>query len=636
VLVHCHAGCSQDEVIDALRAKGLWEPKPNGSAGPSARRRGKIVATYDYVTEQGELAYQVVRFDPKDFRQRRPDGDGWQWNLRGVTRIPYRLPEILATSPRRGILIVEGEKDADNLAAIGVVATTCAGGAERWQQSYNPYFRGRPVYIVPDNDDVGRSHADQVAAQLAGTAASVKIITLPNLGQKQDVSDWLAAGNTKADLVALVKQAPDWTPPQPDSPQPASVPDTQAATPAPTDDWRTQIMVKDDGETILSNIHNAQLLLSYHSDLEGVLGFNQFTKSVDILKQPPWETELAAYPRSLTDVDDTRATAWLERHGCKLTISNVHNAIISAAHHNPFHPLQDYLNGLQWDGEARLSTALSRYFGCETSDYTAAVSRKFFVGSVARGLTPGCKNDTMLILEGPQGLKKSTAVAELFHDDWFSDELSDLGSKDASMQLQGVWCIELAELATMWRAESNRLKEFLSRREDRFRPPYGRNVVCSPRQCVFVGTVNPEGGYLKDATGARRFWPVRCKDIQIDLIRAERDQLWAEAVEAYRAGERWWFDLDEQHIAEAQQAARYESDPWHDQVLNWAEQRAVITVSGVMSNCLDLPSSQQTQVAQTRIAKILVSCGWQRVQRRVQGRRSWVYVTELENGSLSG
>ena len=131
VLVHCHAGCSQDEVIDALKAKGLWEPKPNGSAGPSARRRGKIVATYDYVTEQGELAYQVVRFEPKDFRQRRPDGDGWQWNLRGVTRVPYRLPEIMATSPRRGILIVEGEKDADNLAAIGVVATTCPGGAER-------------------------------------------------------------------------------------------------------------------------------------------------------------------------------------------------------------------------------------------------------------------------------------------------------------------------------------------------------------------------------------------------------------------------------------------------------------------------------------------------------------------------
>ena len=220
------------------------------------------------------------------------------------------------------------------------------------------------------------------------------------------------------------------------------------------------------------------------------------------------------------------------------------------------------------------------------------------------------------------------AVAELFHEDWFSDELSDIGSKDAAMQLQGIWCIELAELATMYRAESNRLKEWLSRREDRFRPPYGRNIISAPRQCVLVGTVNPEGGYLKDATGGRRFWPIRCKEIDVALITHEREQVWAEAVVAYKAGEHWWFNHDERGIAMAQQEARYESDPWEDQVLDYASGQREVTIARIMQYGLEIPTDRFTQLSQTRIAKILVSDGWERRQRREDGKRQWVYLKE--------
>lgn len=622
VVVFCHGGCSQSEVIDALKSKGLWESKSKAT-GKKATGKKNIVATYDYISADGELIFQVVRFDPKDFRQRQPVGNGWQWNLKGVNRIPYRLPEVMAAA--KGIVIVEGEKDADNLARLGITATTCAGGAEKWASSYNQYFKEKSVYILPDNDDAGRKHANTVARHLWGVAKTIKIVALPDLPEKGDVSDWLAQGGTKADLGALIVDTSPWSrEPEPKalSPEPERPIDSLGIA-GDQGDWRRQLMTKDDG-SIIANVNNAQTLLSYQKDIAGVLGFNQFAKTVDILIKPPWEPEATAYPRQLTDVDDTRATAWLERHGCSLAINVVHNTMISAAHHNPFHPLQSYLGRLSWDGKERLTGAMTAFFGCENNDYARAVSRRFLIGSVARALSPGCKMDTMLILEGRQGLKKSTAVAELYHERWFTDELSDIGSKDAAMQMQGVWCIEVAELATMYRAESNRLKEWLTRRVDRFRPPYGRNLYHSPRQCVLVGTVNPEGGYLKDATGGRRFWPLRCGTIRVENITENRDQVWAEAVKAYNSGERWWFDSDERRVAEAQQEDRYESDPWEDEVLDKLGSIYSTSIREVM-RILDLPSSQQTQLAQNRIAKILTSTGWDRKQRRVGGARKWIY-----------
>ena len=614
VLVHCHAGCDQTAVVAALKSDGLWPEKPtNGAAG-----KPRIVDTYDYVSEDGELIFQVVRFEPKDFRQRQPDGSGWKWTLKGIKRIPYNLPGIQAA--KRGIVIVEGEKDANNLIKLGIAATTCAGGAERWQASYNRYFRGQRVYIIPDNDEPGRKHAASIAAQLHGTASEVRVVTLPGLTNKQDVSDWLAAGGTKSELGQLILAADIYEP----SPEPPAT--TPKPAPTSPNDWRAGLIFGND-ETLKPCINNAMLLLGYHDDCAGVFGYNRFTKQVDVLRRPPWESEQSEYPRQLNDVDDTRATAWLERLGVKLNIGPVHNAIVSAAHHNAFHPLQEYLNGLKWDGEERLTNAMADYFGCDRNEYTQAVSRKFLIGAVARALQPGCKMDTMLILEGPQGLKKSTAVAELFHDQWFSDELSDIGSKDAAMQLQGIWCVELAELATMYRAESNRLKEWLTRREDRFRPPYGRNVVQAPRQCVLVGTVNPEGGYLKDATGGRRFWPIQCKEIDVSLIQRERDQLWAEAVTAYHAGERWWFELNEAHIAERHQEARYESDPWDEIIQEYIGDRHEATIPGIMKYCLEIDKEKQNQQAQNRIAHVLVSLGFVRRQRRDDdGHRRWVYV----------
>jgi hypothetical protein len=205
VLLKCRAGCAQDAVIDALRQLGLWHEHD-----PTERdRKGRIVATYSYRDAAGELRYQVVRFEPKDFRQRRPNGspDAWLWNMEGVEPLPYRLPELL-NDPAATVFIPEGEKDVDNLAEIGILATCNHGGAGNWRPEISRWLAGRHVVIPPDNDGPGESHARDVAAKLAGIAASVRVLELPGLLPKGDVSDWIAAGGTADELERLAATAP--------------------------------------------------------------------------------------------------------------------------------------------------------------------------------------------------------------------------------------------------------------------------------------------------------------------------------------------------------------------------------------------------------------------------------------------
>ena len=215
ILVHCFGGCAQKAVVDELKARNLW-PSSNGER-PQAKGKAmrKLVATYDYQDAAGALAYQVCRFVPKDFRQRRPDPKNpkkWLWNLDGVTRLPYRLPELLAADPAAPVFIPEGEKDADRLAALGLAATCNSEGAGKWRPELNQYFRGRRGVILADNDAAGREHALKVAQALCGIAASVKVLDLPGLPPKGDVSDWLTAGSSVARLLELAEAAPDWKP----------------------------------------------------------------------------------------------------------------------------------------------------------------------------------------------------------------------------------------------------------------------------------------------------------------------------------------------------------------------------------------------------------------------------------------
>lgn len=209
-LVKCHAGCASSAVVSAmgLEMKDLMA----GDDFFKTEKKPSIVKTYDYRDESGGLVFQVVRFEPKDFRQRRPDGKGgWNWSVKGVRVLPYQLPEILA-EPKRAVVVVEGEKDVENLKAIGVLATCNAGGAGKWTPEHAAFLIGRKVIVLADNDTPGRKHAHAVAKSLNGVVEYVRIVELPDLPPKGDVSDWIAAGGTKESLKALAEASQNWKP----------------------------------------------------------------------------------------------------------------------------------------------------------------------------------------------------------------------------------------------------------------------------------------------------------------------------------------------------------------------------------------------------------------------------------------
>jgi len=190
VLVHCHAGCEQHAVVAALKTRGLWE---------SDQQKSILTNTYAYTDEAGQLLYEVCRFEPKNFKQRRPANGGWRWGLGDVRRVPYHLPELLEAAI---IFIAEGERDVDALRDAGFCATCNSGGAGKWRPEFNPLFSGKEVCILPDADPPGWRHALDVARGLVGIAAKIQILELPGA---KDPAEWLAQGHSECELIELVE-----------------------------------------------------------------------------------------------------------------------------------------------------------------------------------------------------------------------------------------------------------------------------------------------------------------------------------------------------------------------------------------------------------------------------------------------
>jgi predicted P-loop ATPase len=389
------------------------------------------------------------------------------------------------------------------------------------------------------------------------------------------------------------------------------------------DEWRDDYKRSVRGE-LRACAYNVRLCLLNHPMTKGVLGYDEFASRPVLLKRPPWEIgDGGPYPRAIEDTDLTAAAVWLQGvEEIMVSPDRVAAPLLLVARENRFHPVSNYLHGLTWDGVARIDTWLHRYCHAATTDYHAAVGARWLIGAVARIEQPGCKLDTCLVLEGGQGWGKSTA-ARLLAGIWFTDHLPDLSSKDALTQLQGVWLIEIAEFHAISRAETARIKSFMSSTTDRFRPPYGRSAADHPRQCAFFGTINPTaGGYLEDPTGARRFWVVECGGpIDLDGLRRDRDQLWAEALHRYRAGERWFLDTPALQAAQAEEAEdRYAGDDREDMLLNYLYRlyreegaNASITTAGLVMCALAVTSPERvTRSLQTMAGNVLTRQGWTR------------------------
>jgi predicted P-loop ATPase len=331
------------------------------------------------------------------------------------------------------------------------------------------------------------------------------------------------------------------------------------------------------------------------------------------------------YPRPITDKDVGDIQRWMQDAGItSVSYDTVHRAVFNRAQDKRFHPVIEWLDGLTWDGEQRLDIWLAKYLGVTSSPYAAQTGQCFLMQMVARIYQPGCQADYMLILEGNQGILKTNALKTLAYP-WYSDDLPDISTspKDAAVHLRGKWLVEIAELHAFNKAEATHLKSFVTRCDERFRPPYGRAEVIEPRQCCFVGTTNKDL-YLKDETGGRRFWPHKCGDIRIDELAQDREQLFAEAIVAYRAGVQYWPERKfEAEFITPEQVLRYDGDVWEDLIRNYLDGKLEITLKQIATGCLDYGEPGSTEDRKTslnrfgtsdqnRIKRCLQSLGWYR------------------------
>ena len=398
--------------------------------------------------------------------------------------------------------------------------------------------------------------------------------------------------------------------------------------------WRAALLVsrKNTPKPLLAN---ALIALRLAPEWRGVLAYDEFALVTIQLKPPPWlKQEDNWSPKQWTDRDDALTADWLQHQGISVTVNVAATAAETAAKDHSFHPIRDYLENLVWDGVERIANFAWRYLGAEDTHYHRAVSRCLFIAAVARIMRPGCKADYVPILEGAQDKGKSTAIELLFRP-WFSDDLAELGTKDAAMQVRVAWGVEIAELASMTRGEIERVKAFITRKIDRFRPSYGRRVIEVPRQSVFIGSTNSDA-YLKDETGGRRFWPIRCGgNIDLKAIERDRHQLWAEAVVQYKAGTPWWVtDVDTMGLVRDEQAARYVDDPWQEPIAQFLRSQTDVSIGEVLSNLL-IERGRWSQGDQNRVARCLKVLGWERY-RGPRPSREWRYRRVDPVESVSG
>ncbi|MDN7941681.1 VapE family protein [Burkholderia multivorans] len=388
--------------------------------------------------------------------------------------------------------------------------------------------------------------------------------------------------------------------------------------------WEQDLARSEKG-TLLPTLGNVHLILSNHKAWQGVIAHDDFAGRVVKRKAPPFPQGATG---EWTDMDDYRCTLWLsQKYGISVRPDIVMSAVLLVADSTHFHDVREYLNGLVWDGVERVRQMPATYLHVEDSEYVQLAFMKWMIAAVARVMEPGCKVDNVLILEGRQGWRKSTALKVLAGKQWFTDTPIQIGNKDTYAVMAGKWIIELAELDSLNKTDSSAAKSFFATETDRFRNFYGKRATDVHRQCVFAGSVNFDA-YLKDESGNRRYWPLRCGGlVDIDGIARVRDQLWAEAVHLYRSGVVWHVTEAERPLFEVEQAERYEGDVYEDVIGKQLEFAHRTTMEEILRDVLKLDSSKWTLPEQRRIGKALKSLGWVR-KRESTGSRGWFYVRD--------
>jgi putative DNA primase/helicase len=346
-----------------------------------------------------------------------------------------------------------------------------------------------------------------------------------------------------------------------------------------------------------ATLSNASLIIQQHPFWARRLWFDEFRGRVCFDDGTPWN-----------DQQDRNMTTWIQQQLRlpKISLALVHEAVCHAASTNPRHPLREWLNSLQHDGEPRLSEWVHDCFGVDRTEMSQAISRCWPIGMVARAFFPGVQMDNMPVLEGKMGRGKSSALS-LLGGKWFASLPVAFGSKDFLQSIQGRWLIEVPDMTGFSKREHTQILATITTRDDSYRAPYARYPEDHPRVTVFAATSETDD-YLQDRRGKRRYWPLRCHSLDLEALIAQRDQIFAEAVVEYRAGTLWHFDQTDD--VEAEQNARVVEDPWERRIEYYCASRQEVTVDDILSACLELRTEQQTRREVLRISAILRALGW--------------------------
>lgn len=393
-----------------------------------------------------------------------------------------------------------------------------------------------------------------------------------------------------------------------------------------TQEWQKQLqtVAKLDGtKTVLSNTYNAAIIL--RNDPAWAFRRNTLEDCQEFFKDNDWHR--------MSDADTTNVANWLqEKYRVNLSRQQVYDQIDACA--APFDPLDTYLESQEWGGVQRLDTFLTHYLGCEDTPITRMYSRKWLIGLVTRAKRPGCKMDTVLVLQGKQGYGKSTALKILAYP-WFSDSKVTIGDKDSLLAASRFWLHEFAELASLKRTDLETMKAFFTSTEDAYRPPYGRATILKPRRCVYVATTN-EDEFLNDMTGARRFWVCRVvKPIDFEALKRDRAQILAEAVAAFKRGESYWLDSDEERSLQEADSEEYRMEEYtaiQDEIIKWWSLRPIekrpehMTVSLVVRDVMGVPLDRISKGHELAAARALRELGFLHVRANDKGRRRWAWI----------
>lgn len=402
-----------------------------------------------------------------------------------------------------------------------------------------------------------------------------------------------------------------------------------------TDEWK-DLLTRNRDNNVEGTLHNLILIMENDDRLKGLWWLNDSSNQVKLQREPPWN---GGSQDEFVDSDAYELAAWLqhpERYWMKCSDDLVLKAVIAVARRHRRHPIREYLGSVKWDGVLRVERMLIELFGAADNAYSLRAAQCFMVSAVARVLwvdpkqpSVGAQVDFMLVLEGEQGKRKSSALRAIFGSEWFVETSESPSGKDFYQVIQGAWGVEIGEMDSFSKADVTSVKTAITRRVDKFRAPYERVPRSYRRECVFAGTTN-EHQYLRDPTGGRRFLPVRTDgEVRIDGIVEQRDQLWAEAVAMFHEGFEWW-ELPAD--AKEEQASRYVGDSWEGRVEQWLDMRMEesrypprlkfdtkvdwATTDNLLSYAIGLDAGKHGRPEQMRVAAIMKTLGWENQRRR--------------------